>query len=409
MPAASAVLTPFTRSPASTNTAGARHWVKRILPVGDVDYKGRKLRFTPDYLKSLADAFGARAYDQVPFQIAPDDNRHSNDPERFGGEITGMEARDDGLYVTVSATERGDRVLAENPRLGVSARIVEEYARSDGKFFPAAIQHVLGTLDPRIPGLGAWQAVEASNDAQVTYDLSNLHFAGDEGNATMPDTPDPRLTADQQARLGQLLDLPPEQWASLVSGSQLSDADLQALAGEAGQQTAPAEDEIAAWVDSLSDEELAALEAEMEGETAAAAAGAGLSYEAMEAIELANAQSQDALAQLQSINTELDRERFVTERTRMVGQMGIPPHIVDMAQPLLQGSGHVVELSGGQAVDSGQIMRAVLTEYSKVARLLDLDPVELGSPIDAPDPGGQADQEREDLVSRAKQMMGLGR
>ena len=33
----------------------------------------------------------------------------------------------------------------------MSARIVEDYARSDGKFFTAAVQHVLGTLDPRIP------------------------------------------------------------------------------------------------------------------------------------------------------------------------------------------------------------------------------------------------------------------
>jgi len=56
-------------------------------------------------------------------------------------------------------------VLSGNPMLGVSARIVEDYARSDGRFFPAAIQHVLGTLDPRIPDLGPGQPVEMSNHA----------------------------------------------------------------------------------------------------------------------------------------------------------------------------------------------------------------------------------------------------
>jgi hypothetical protein len=67
-----------------------------------------------------------------------------------------MQVEPDGLYVTLNPTERGARVLAENPGLGVSARIVEQYQRADGKFFPAAIQHVLGTLDPRVTGLGAW-------------------------------------------------------------------------------------------------------------------------------------------------------------------------------------------------------------------------------------------------------------
>ena len=54
-------------------------------------------------------------------------------------------------------------MLRENPFLGVSARIVEQYSRADGKFFPAAIQHCLGTLDPRIPGLGAWTPIDMSS------------------------------------------------------------------------------------------------------------------------------------------------------------------------------------------------------------------------------------------------------
>jgi len=156
---------------------GNRLWRKKVLPVGDVEYKGRLLHFTRDYLGQLVTAFQSRAYDQVPFQLADAQNTHTNDPERTRGEITAMELGDDGLYVTAELTPDGEKVLAANPRLGVSARIVEDYARSDGSRFPAAIQHVLGTLDPRIPGLGAWQAIEAATPAPDTViDLSASDF-----------------------------------------------------------------------------------------------------------------------------------------------------------------------------------------------------------------------------------------
>ena len=152
-----AVLTPFTAADAVE--LAAQTWRKKLLPVGEVEYKGRLLRFTKDYLGQLVRSFNDRAYDQVALQLADTENRHTNDPERFRGEVAGMELGDDGLYVTVHTTEAGSKVLQENPRLGVSARIVEDYDRSDGKHYPAAVQHVLATLDPRIPGLGAWQAI----------------------------------------------------------------------------------------------------------------------------------------------------------------------------------------------------------------------------------------------------------
>ncbi len=151
---------------------GHQLWRKRVLPIGDVEYKGRLLHFTRDYLSGLVDAFRSRAYDAVPFQLADSQNTHTNDPERTRGEIVDMDASDDGLWVTARVTPQGERVLADNPALGVSARIVEDYARSDGQFFPAAIQHVLGTLDPRIPALGPWEAIEASNSGQALIDLS---------------------------------------------------------------------------------------------------------------------------------------------------------------------------------------------------------------------------------------------
>jgi hypothetical protein len=229
------VQAPFTWQPAIE--LGNRQWVKKILPIGSIDYKGRQLRFDRSYLSGLVNAFRSRAYDQVPLQLADASNSHTNDPERTAGEITDLELRDDGLYALAHVTERGERVLAENPRLGVSARIVEQYARSDGKFFPAAVQHVLATLDPRVPGLGAWQPVDMSNGAEMVIDLSGSSFAGDAPPAYASGL-DELLDGLSEAEGLELLE------AVYDSGDELSD------------------DELAAWVDSLDDDELAALEAE---------------------------------------------------------------------------------------------------------------------------------------------------
>ena len=59
-PVTAAVLTPFTTADAVK--LGNRLWRKKVLPVGDVEYKGRLLHFTRNYLGQLAAAFTSRAY-----------------------------------------------------------------------------------------------------------------------------------------------------------------------------------------------------------------------------------------------------------------------------------------------------------------------------------------------------------
>jgi hypothetical protein len=103
--------------------------------------------------------------------------------ERHRGTVTDLELADDGLYAIAQVTPAGERILAENPMLGVSARNMENYSRSDGRHFPAAIQHILGTLDPRIPALGPWAPVDMANGPAVYIDLSSSHWAGEPGPA----------------------------------------------------------------------------------------------------------------------------------------------------------------------------------------------------------------------------------
>lgn len=452
----SALLTPFTAGEAVE--LGNRVWRKKLLPVGDVEYKGRTLHFTRDYLGRLVTAFQSRAYDQVPFQLADHANTHTNDPERTRGEITSMELGDDGLYVTAQVTPDGEKVLKDNPKLGVSARIVEDYARSDGQFFKTAVQHVLGTLDPRIPGLGAWEAIEAASpvpdqvddmsagsytaltagapqdkaarkaakkaaklasprastagDGKQTEPASDPAGANPEGGADMAD-----LTKVQRARLDKLLALPDETLEALAAGGTVvTPAELEALTapGEADPEDAEAE-ELAAQIAAMSDDELAALEAEFEAGTEAPEreteperepVAAGMSAEAQFAIDLANAKADETARELAVVTARLREEDFQGEKRRLA-DAGVPPYITELARPLLEGAGHAVELSNGKTVDAGAIMRRVLAEYARQARLLDLD-VELGSPMDEPEDAGreEADTARSAFVSRFRSMTG---
>lgn len=425
-----AVLTPFTT--ASAVELGNRIWRKRVLPVGDVEYRGRLLHFTRDYLGQLVAAFRNRAYDQVPFQLADSANTHTNDPERTRGEITAMELGDDGLYITAELTPEGEKVLAANPKLGVSARIVEDYARSDGKHYPAAVQHVLGTLDPRIPGLGAWQAIEAASPVPDTViDLSAATFAGDaaepappaptappEGTDGMPDLD--ALTDEQKARLAALLDLPDEQLDALAEGGLvLTPEELLALTGSADTADADEDedeeaeggdedgDDLAMEIASMSDEEFAAMQAAFETEQQEEPVAAGLSAEAQFAIDLATARAEETQREMAVISARLREQDYQAEK-RKLADLGVPPFITELARPLLEGIGRTVELANGRTADAGQVMRKVLTEYAQQVKLLDLD-VELGSPMDEPDDAGAeaAGRGREDLVTRFRQMTGL--
>lgn len=540
----SALLTPFTAGEAVE--LGNRVWRKKLLPVGDVEYKGRTLHFTRDYLGRLVTAFQSRAYDQVPFQLADHANTHTNDPERTRGEITSMELGDDGLYITAQVTPDGEKVLEANPKLGVSARIVEDYARSDGQFFKNAVQHVLGTLDPRIPGLGAWEAIEAAspepdevtdlsaesfvnlagpkgyvhgwkhvgegttvtsdkemakpagwlgkgtkdmnsseaadrmskniarhsfNDGEGGRDAQQAHkaaakahraaaksagsqsaiahhtrmakvhaqvaagrrsyntdFAGDsaalEGTDPMADLKG--LSDGQRAKLARLLELPDDTLDALAAGGMvLTPDEVEALAspgeGEEDAEDGDGED-LAAFVDAMSGEDLAALEAEFEAQGTGAApssftpnympegepVAAGLTAEAAQfAIDLANARQEETARELAVVTARLREEDYQAEKRRMA-DAGVPPYITELARPLLEGAGHAVELSNGKTVDAGAVMRRVLAEYARTARLLDLD-VELGSPMDEPEDAGreQQAQSRGELVSRFKSMTGL--
>jgi hypothetical protein len=161
---------PFSREDASQ--VGRKVFRKQVLPLGKIEHKDGTLDVTPEYVADLAKSFNGGAFDQVAFLLADGDNKHHMDPEKYRGEVKGLEATDKGLEALVELTDEGAKVVHDNPGLGVSARIVK--GAKDGK---DAIQHVLGTLDPRAKGMGPWEQVNLSDDDTEVTDLTDATFA----------------------------------------------------------------------------------------------------------------------------------------------------------------------------------------------------------------------------------------
>jgi hypothetical protein len=292
---------PFAESDAKQ--VGRQTFRKQILPVGSLDYEGRKLDFTPDYLTDLASKFNAGAFDQVPFVLVNDQNEHVDDPEQFRGEVKAMEVDSDGLYGLIELTPEGAKLVHDNPRLGVSPRIREDIG---------AIEHVAGTLRPRTEGMGVkpWEQVELSGESADVVDLT-------EAEITEPEASDP----------------PSRESSSIVS-------------------TATAE---------LSAEDAERIVADLLKDTKDEPAKAELSDDQKQAIELADKRAREADERARAVQAELANERFDRKSKELIAA-GVPPKLVNLAEPVLRGEAKVIELSDGKKVDASNVVSELLDE-----------------------------------------------
>lgn len=140
---------------------------KQIIPMNyKLNYEGKDYLFDKSALESVKQAFNDKAVvDQTAFQLANDKNQHDSeediaagrhyDPKRYAGEIEKLIINSRGLFGKVRATKDGAKLLQDNPKLGVSASLIPNYEK-DGKKYPLAMRHLLGTLDPKIKGMSGW-------------------------------------------------------------------------------------------------------------------------------------------------------------------------------------------------------------------------------------------------------------
>jgi len=333
---AKALHLPFDLS--DTKRVGKNLFRKQVLPVGQITHEGETLDFTAEYLDELVKNFSAGAFDAVPFLLADKDNRHTQDPEKYRGEIKSLDRGADGLYATIELSDDGAAIVEANPKLGVSARLIEGLEKG-GKQVGRAVQHVLGTLDPVVTGMKPWEAVELSEQASTPVtDLTGEKFSGSVGP----------LSDTDRARLRDL--------AVRATGSDdPSDAELERV--------------------------LAEIVAEADGNGNRTAQ---LSDSQRQAIELAARRASDAERQVRDLTASIATERFERKRTELL-EAGVPPAMVDLAEPVLKGGAGVIELSNGTKVDARNAVEKMLAECKG---MIDLSVIGRGS-------GGDGSEEAE--------------
>lgn len=382
---------------------------KQVLPVGELNYKGRKLKFTPDYLRNIVSAHKRKAFDTVPTMLADKSNSHTMALLDGGGEVLGMEVDLDavdpdtgkpapGLYSTVRLSAAADEVVKDNPKVGVSVRLKENYERGDGEFFPAAMQHLLLTWDPRVAGMSKWQPVDLADDGDDAelIDLSGLVFEPpDKEGAQMPekkatDSGPAEGGADNDALFQEFL-----AWQAGRGGGGEEPAETvevdEAETGEGEDQ------DDAEGADLFTDADLERFATEA---LAAAGTEVAASDDDSDAVELSNAARDEEFRDVKLANSQLrqrlDAADYERERAELARSTGLPPSMIDLARPLLEGSGHSVELSNGDDIDAGEIVRSLISKFGETVRLLDLSD-EIGQL--APPSEEQATTERRSAIA----------
>jgi hypothetical protein len=353
------VRTPFCT--ATVELADGGLWKKQILAFRTIDYTDRqgnkrKITFDRQYGEDLIRAFKDGAYDQVPLQLADGDNRHNNSPLLTAGEMVGVELSADGSGVdaVLRTWGEGTRVVEQNPKIGVSARILENLDTSDGRHFPRAVQHVLATIDPQMKGMRPWQRVQSVDLAvgSVT-EFVDLSKATNERSAAMPEQSGNTVTLELSAPLAELLQKP--ETAERLARMLEEDEGLEALADQFGPDAFNEGDE---------DEEID-NEGDEDEEDVSLSYGPG-----SEAIELAHTQLATQGQQIVELTSQLNAQRTDAEISEFQRE-GLAPAVIEMARPLLAIESGAIELSNGvpgDAVDPGQVVRDVLNTVIELAQ-----------------------------------------
>lgn len=319
---------------------------KQILPLGSIDYTAKdgsrqKITFDKEYLTDLATS---QAVDKLGFLLADRDNAHTMDPERWRGEVSQMEVRTDvekpGLYgKIVFPTYEAAKAVLDNPELGVSARIRENIQRSDGSTLRRGLIHVLGTLDPQVSGMSPWQATDLSTEQDEVLDLSQEEYdmATEQTTAEALEAKYADMTED---RIETLSDEELDEYLSFLGLDPSVYTDLD----ESG--------------DDESDED----KDDHEDEGNLVGAGADMSNKGGQDIELANQRADAATARAEEALKRVAEAEWKAEREGYLGK-GVPPHALDLAQPVLcRADDMVIDLSVTNEADVNvsEVVRGLL-------------------------------------------------
>lgn len=291
--------------------SGRTLYRKQILREGSFNYKGSNLDLTADRCAGLVQSFKDGAFDEVPFQFGGTQSEHNNDPKLRGGTLSHMEhVPGKGVFGYFDLSEDAVKYVTQYPRFGVSPRIELGIERADGKKYDGAIQHVLGTLIPRLNGMSSWEKVELSAGAN-TKDNEVIDFSGE--TYEVEDAPEIDFLNDKPVKDG---DMPT-----------ISNEDL-ALLKEVREERA--------LIDSL---------AGSVTPPPASSVGEGGNVQLSQAVK-ANADA------IEDIKRQSAAREWASTKALLLSQ-GVPPHALEMAEPvMLTADDGAIELSSGEKTTS---------------------------------------------------------
>jgi hypothetical protein len=142
--------------------------------------KGQKVRLDGDFMKALKQNFDdvTASGEYVPLQFVKDDNKHTDDPRYYGGQITELELDDEQNPTCLTATfkleDEARKVVDAQPKVGVSIG-ANYFTASDGRPVNPILRHVALAHRVKVKGMGAWQKMIAASDygEALTVDLTD--------------------------------------------------------------------------------------------------------------------------------------------------------------------------------------------------------------------------------------------
>jgi hypothetical protein len=390
-----ALLTPFDLA-APTRT-GRQMFRKQILKKGTINYKGQQITFDDPFLKDVVRSFNRGAYDQVPFVLADPKNRHNMDPERFRGEVKGLELTDDGLDMLVETTAEGAKTVQSNPRMGVSARIVQGLTKSDGRTYKRAIQHVLATMDPRLTGMRPWEAVDLSEEdgeGDDEVEVIDLTAASIKEGTRVANKTAKRAAAGSQTVQLDLSNMTDERFQELLDfvsqdgeepeddGDGEDEDDDETVEEVTSKQTVKRKGFGKQVVEDVEDEDEDDEDDDSDEDDDEEEVEPVAKSKKREKVSLSNPVAKVKRAKVSKsrrLELELAADRWERKRGDFL-RAGVPPVLLDLATPILsQPDKLVIDLSetGEESVDAKVIVAKLLNE---VQGLIDLAP-EMGHGI----------------------------
>jgi hypothetical protein len=279
--------------------SGKTYYKKLILREGEFQYTPAgstekiKLDLSAPQLKNFVQSFKDKAYDEVPFQFG----KHDNDPNIRKGTMAHCEhIPGKGVEGYFELESDAAAYVEKYPNFGVSPRLVLDIKRADGKAFAGAIQHVAGTVVPRLTGMGPWSKVELSEEGDTdsqtpVIDLSTEAITVERERKVIDVT-------DKKEEGGQVVTLSQEEY-DFFKKMKDEYTEAERLLGESEKKT----DETSKTVD-------------------------------LSAVTAVEKKADEALSALAQIRTSAAKDQWAAQRALLLSQ-GVPPAALDLAEPIM--------------------------------------------------------------------------